>query len=296
MDFIKNKILITRILYATSTIIFLLSLPFRHFTWEGFQEFLQLDLLTHIIWRSIGAVFIIISNVKVKRRIQGAIKLAIVGIVIIGLNLIAFEIIPIILFTINAEVIILWTGFYLGFIPWCIFIIVIVLLVKHKRDIIDSLVKQPQIKTRDLKGESVKQSNGERNEKLIIFISYAIDDSQFFNVREIAEKLTSYNNIGDVLYCEEDARDNFIKYMNEYIGKCDVMILFCSPNALKSEFVEDEWMAARAMRKLVIPVFLKKEHIPPLLRARTGIEFNAFKPQKNIEALYTLILKKTKFA
>lgn len=134
----------------------------------------------------------------------------------------------------------------------------------------------------------------EKKQDLIIFVSYAIKDSQLFNVKQIAETLTLYDKIEDVLYCEEDTLDNFIKYMNENIGICDVMILFCSPNALNSEFVEDEWMAARAMRKPVIPVFIKTEHIPPLLRARNGVEFDTFNMKKNIDSLYTLVLKKTK--
>ena len=81
--------------------------------------------------------------------------------------------------------------------------------------------------------------------------------------------------------------------MNKYVGECDVMILFCSPNALKSDFVEDEWMAAHALKKPIIPIFIKTEHIPPLLRARIGVEFDTFDLHKNINLLYNLILKKT---
>ena len=81
--------------------------------------------------------------------------------------------------------------------------------------------------------------------------------------------------------------------MNKYVGECDVMILFCSPNALKSEFVEDEWMAARALKKPIIPVFVKTGDIPPLLTARVGITFDPFDLQKTINELYTLIMKKT---
>jgi hypothetical protein len=50
-----------------------------------------------------------------------------------------------------------------------------------------------------------------------------------------------------------------------------------------------EWMAARAMKKPIIPVFNKTEHVPPLLRANTGVEFKEV--QKTIEELYKQILK-----
>ena len=35
--------------------------------------------------------------------------------------------------------------------------------------------------------------------------------------------------------------------MNEKIGKCDVMLLFCSPNAAISEPVNDEWTAFKGL-------------------------------------------------
>ena len=138
----------------------------------------------------------------------------------------------------------------------------------------------------------IKKKELEETTGIIGFISYSMSDSQLFNVREIAEKLTKYDEIDDILYCEEDTRDNFIKYMDENIGRCDVMILFCSPNALKSEFVKDEWMAAHAMKKPIIPVFLNKEHIPPLLRARIGVQFDVFNLKKNIKEIHNIIEKK----
>ncbi len=81
--------------------------------------------------------------------------------------------------------------------------------------------------------------------------------------------------------------------MNEYLGKSDVMLLFCSENSRKSKFVKDEWMVAHAMDKPIIPVFFKVEDIPPLLKARVGVEYNTLNIQKTVDELYNLILKKT---
>lgn len=88
--------------------------------------------------------------------------------------------------------------------------------------------------------------------------------------------------------------DNIIQYMSENLGKCDVFILFCSPNALNSVPIKKEWTAVDAINKLIIPVFIKKEHIPSLLRSRLGIEFDQFDFQKSIKNIYDLILKKVK--
>ena len=96
---------------------------------------------------------------------------------------------------------------------------------------------------------------------IIVFISYAIKDSRIFKVSKISKLLLNYNEIEDVLYCEEYARDDFIKYMNDYLDKCDILLLFCSPNSLKSDFVAMEWRAAISLKKSIIPVYLDPKYI-----------------------------------
>ena len=78
---------------------------------------------------------------------------------------------------------------------------------------------------------------------VIVFLSYATTDSNKFRIFKIAEKLTSYPEIDEALYWEEDMDDDIIKYMNDNVGRCDVFILFCSQNALTSEPVEMELAA-----------------------------------------------------
>ncbi|MBD3350253.1 MAG: TIR domain-containing protein, partial [Candidatus Lokiarchaeota archaeon] len=128
---------------------------------------------------------------------------------------------------------------------------------------------------------------------ILVFISYATSDAPRFQISKIAETLTNYNEIEDVLYWQEDMHDNIIKFMNDNLGKCDVFLLFCSPNALRSSPVEKEWTAADALNKPIIPVFSNKNYIPPLLSSRLGIEiFDVFDIPGNVEKLYDLILKK----
>jgi len=130
------------------------------------------------------------------------------------------------------------------------------------------------------------------DKKLLVFVSYATKDADIFKVKELAEVLSKYEKIADVLYWQEDMKDNIIKYMNDNLGKCDVMLLCCSPNALRSEPVEKEWTAADMMRKPIIPVFNNPDHIPPLLKTRLGVQFDPFNFEKNIDEIYSLILKK----
>ncbi|MFX1364555.1 MAG: toll/interleukin-1 receptor domain-containing protein [Promethearchaeota archaeon] len=132
----------------------------------------------------------------------------------------------------------------------------------------------------------------EKKEGMLVFVSYATKDADLFNIAELARKLEVYNEIGEVLYWQEDMHDSIIEYMNDNLGRSDVVLLFCSPNALDSVPVKKEWMAAESLNKPIIPIFFKAEHIPPLLSDRLGIEFDNFNFQGNVQEIYELILKK----
>lgn len=129
---------------------------------------------------------------------------------------------------------------------------------------------------------------------LIVFISYATPDSDKYRISDISAALKKYEDIDEVLYWEEHMHDDIMKYMNDNLDKCDVLLLFCSKNAMKSESVEMEWMSALKLRKKVIPIFFDESDIPPLLTTKLGVGFkpNAF--EKTIDSIHSLILKKQK--
>jgi tetratricopeptide (TPR) repeat protein len=159
-------------------------------------------------------------------------------------------------------------------------------------------IKELELRIRDMelqeKGIPVSAATQEevKIENLLVFISYATKDAELFKVKEIAKTLNTYGDIKEVLHWQEDMKDNIIKYMNDNLGRCNIMLLFCSPNALISKPVEKEWTAADSMGKPIIPIFLKSDHIPPLLKSRLGLEYDSFDFQKNIHDLHDLILKK----
>jgi len=131
----------------------------------------------------------------------------------------------------------------------------------------------------------------EESGKNLVFISYSTKDAEVYRISYIAEKLSSFPEIKDALYWEEDMSNNIIKYMSDNLGKCDAFTMFCSPNALKSKPVEKEWTAADAMDIPIIPIFLDVDHIPNLLKSRLGVKFDIFNLDKTINNLYALILK-----
>ena len=141
------------------------------------------------------------------------------------------------------------------------------------------------------KHTEITQAGGDNG--ILVFLSYATKDTPLYRIKDIAEELTKFPEIFDVLYWQEDMQDNIIEYMNDNLGRCHVVLLFCSPNALDSEPVKKEWTAADAMGKPILPIFLKADHIPPLLRSRLGVEFDQFDFKKNITTLYELIIKKS---
>lgn len=134
----------------------------------------------------------------------------------------------------------------------------------------------------------------DRKKDILVFLSYATKDADMFRIKEISERLKNYEDVFNVLYWEEHLDDNFIKYMNENLGKCDVLVLFCSKNALNSIPVEKEWTAADALNKPIIPVYMDTRDIPPLLSSRIGMEYDNNNIENNVTKLHSLILRKYK--
>ena len=304
---LKERLKLIRIIYLISIIIFFVSsfIPYLVHWYTGRPYYQFYMVVFYFIVKLIISLVFIISFLVTYRAIRLANTIAGIGIIVIGFFFFA----DIITFLspgdeYNPNNSWLSLGFYMGIISYGVIIWMNVLLSKHEKARIKALIAaSPQIKyveipverSTEIKKKGVKGTEAEITvvERGIIgFFSYSMRDSELFNIKKIAESLTSYKKVDNILWCEEDTRDNFIKYMDENIGKCDVMILFCSPNALKSGFVEDEWMAAHAMKKPIIPVFLNIEHVPPLLRARIGVEFDVFNLKKNIKEIYKIIEKK----
>ena len=125
-----------------------------------------------------------------------------------------------------------------------------------------------------------------------VFLSYATLDSDYFQISKIASELKDYPKITEVLYWEEDLHDDIYDYMDQNLGRCDVILLFCSPHSIESEPVQMEWKSALKIKKKIIPIFYNEEHIPNLLTTKLGLQFNRKKIDKVSEDLYNLILKK----
>jgi len=130
---------------------------------------------------------------------------------------------------------------------------------------------------------------------LSIYLSFAIRDAEFFNIEELAKGLKSYKEIKKILYWEVDLRGNIAEFMSETLGRCNVLSLFCSENAINSLDVEEEWKKADMLGIPIIPVFLEVDHIPPVLKSRLSIKYDLIDFGKNIIQLHSLILNNCAF-
>lgn len=128
--------------------------------------------------------------------------------------------------------------------------------------------------------------------KLLVFVSYATADSEFFEISKISEKLKKYPRIGDILYWEEALKDDIYDFMNNNLELCDIFLLFCSETSKNSEPVKMEWKTALKIKKPIIPIFQTEKTIPPLLTTKLGVQFKKDEIDNTIEQIYKLILKK----
>jgi hypothetical protein len=128
---------------------------------------------------------------------------------------------------------------------------------------------------------------------LSVYLSYSTEDAELFKISTIAQELKAYDQIEQVFFYAGKSYNDFIQYRNENLGKCDVMLLFCSPHTSKSKFIAKEWVGADANDIPVIPVFIEPDYIPPILKTRLGVQYDSLNPQRVIENIYNLILKKT---
>lgn len=125
---------------------------------------------------------------------------------------------------------------------------------------------------------------------LRVFISYATIDSKAFMVSKIANALEKFPEIDDVLIWEKDTKEDIIDYMNENLEICDILLLFCSENALVSDPVKLEWKTAIITNKIIIPVFNDPKDIPTLLKSKLGVKYNG-NIESITEELHKIIIK-----
>ncbi|MFX1296063.1 MAG: TIR domain-containing protein [Promethearchaeota archaeon] len=128
-----------------------------------------------------------------------------------------------------------------------------------------------------------------------VFLSYSTQDTEYFNIKEIAKRLEAFPQIDRVFFWEEDSGENIVTYMERTLSITKTFVFFCSEHAIKSKAVEDEWQAAFQMRKKglmkIVPVYEKEELIPFLLTPLLNVKFTKDDFDGFIQKLYEEIIR-----
>ncbi len=107
----------------------------------------------------------------------------------------------------------------------------------------------------------------------IIFISYAPVDDDRFRIPELISYLRTHPQIQKICYWDYTLKTDFNEYINTSIEQCDLLLLCCSPAALRSYHVFKGWATADRLNKAILPLFFQIEDVPPILHNRVGIQF-----------------------
>ncbi len=126
---------------------------------------------------------------------------------------------------------------------------------------------------------------------LNLFFSYCSEDTSTFQIGHMANLLKRYSEIEDVYYYQEISFEDIYEYIQEYVKKSDVMILFCSENSIENKYVKMEWKGALDIGKKIIPIFENEDSVPIPLRGHLRVKFNKEDLEGKVKEIYGIILK-----
>lgn len=126
----------------------------------------------------------------------------------------------------------------------------------------------------------------------VVFISYAMADSERLQIGKIAESLGKLKNIDEVLYWEGwngYPNGNIIEFMETGVIKCDVFVAVFTEASLASQNCQKERDIAIFNNKRIVPLFESFELVPPACQPYLGINATDKEPNDISLELYELV-------
>ena len=127
---------------------------------------------------------------------------------------------------------------------------------------------------------------------LNIYVSYADEDYDVFKIGEFMRRLSIFDDIDQVFNQGTGVNQEYFNEFENQIKGYDLMITFCSPNALKTPFLLKLWQKTKSMQMFVIPIYIEPQHIPRFLKSYKKVEFDAFNFEENLEKIHKIIIKR----
>lgn len=145
-------------------------------------------------------------------------------------------------------------------------------------------------KSTDIKGQ-IEYYNKLLKRPINVFMNFSQDDSKVFKIREVMQKLKEFPEINKKIYWTHEMEEDIFEFTQNFIDKFDIMLLFCSRQALNSAEVNNQWISAFENNKIIIPISVKLEFIPESLRQNEVFLYDLYDFNKNIFNLRYIILK-----
>ena len=114
------------------------------------------------------------------------------------------------------------------------------------------------------------------SKKIKIFVSYATEDAESFQIKRIIEYLELQTEIIDkVYYWQRDTKggQDFIVYMREKIKESDFILFICSETSKLSQPVNQEIGITIGLEKEKMAIFKVQEDVPDVLGKLRGVEY-----------------------
>ena len=124
-----------------------------------------------------------------------------------------------------------------------------------------------------------------------LFMSFYEGDLKLFKIREIVLKLKDFPEINNKIYWTYEMERDIFKFSQEMIDKFDIMLLFCSKDALNSTEIKNQWISAYENGKIIIPICMKSDFIPESLKSHEILFYDLYDFNKNMLYLRYLMLK-----
>ncbi|MBD3350029.1 MAG: TIR domain-containing protein [Candidatus Lokiarchaeota archaeon] len=147
--------------------------------------------------------------------------------------------------------------------------------VKHSIEIdVESLYYETRTIKESLK-DKLEEIDKTFTDKIKVFFSYAVKDSQSFKIKQIAETLESESDI-EVMYWERDKKpgQDLLDYMTFGVQWCDFFVFFYSQNSEESKACQKEYRMADIIEKTIISVTNDKNNLPIYLQISCYVNYS----------------------
>jgi|BogFormECP03_OM2_1039629.scaffolds.fasta_scaffold11737_2 hypothetical protein len=108
-----------------------------------------------------------------------------------------------------------------------------------------------------------------------VFLSHSTKDKEF--VQRLADALIGADFTPWLCEVDIERGDNFVAKIEQGLSQCDVALVVCSPDAVKSDWTKEEWTSVLARQvaeqKIRLGIVLLREcYLPELLRTENYID------------------------